>query len=141
MFARTTALALSFVLATAAAAQAATLRFTAALNGASEVPANTETGTGEVSAMLDTSTKVITYTATYSGLTGPGVAAHFHGPAAPGSNAGPVVMIANPASPITGTATLTDAQIEELKAGSWYFNVHTAAHKGGEIRGQLKIMP
>jgi len=41
------------------------------------------------------------------------------------------------ASPIKGDATLTDAQAADLAAGKWYFNVHTAAHGGGEIRGQL----
>ena len=43
--------------------------------------------------------------------------------------------------PINGTlkgeATLTDAQAADLKAGKWYFNIHTAANKGGELRGQL----
>ena len=33
---------------------------------------------------------------------------------------------------------LTDAQIADLNAGKWYFNIHTAANPGGEIRGQLK---
>ena len=41
------------------------------------------------------------------------------------------------ASPIKGTATLTDAQAADLAAGKWYFNVHTEANKGGEIRGQV----
>ena len=41
------------------------------------------------------------------------------------------------ATPIKGTATLTDAQAADLQAGKWYFNVHTAANKGGEIRGQV----
>ncbi|MDB5424047.1 MAG: hypothetical protein JWQ29_1463, partial [Phenylobacterium sp.] len=40
-------------------------------------------------------------------------------------------------SPIKGTATLTDAQIADLNAGKWYFNVHTAANPGGEIRGTV----
>jgi hypothetical protein len=42
-------------------------------------------------------------------------------------------------SPIKGTATLTDAQIADLNAGKWYFNVHTAANPGGEIRGTLAM--
>ena len=36
-----------------------------------------------------------------------------------------------------GSATLTDAQAEELMAGKWYVNIHTAANKAGEIRGQV----
>ncbi len=138
MFAKAAAAALSLALMTTTAAHAATLRFAATLSGAQEVPANTETGKGEVSATLDTTTKVFTYTATYAGLTGAAGAAHFHGPAAPGANGPPVVAVAATASPITGTATLTDAQIADLTAGKWYFNIHTAAHGGGEVRGQLK---
>ena len=41
------------------------------------------------------------------------------------------------ASPIRGDATLTDAQMKDLQDGKWYFNIHTAAHPDGEIRGQL----
>lgn len=120
------------------AANAATVRFAASLKGADEVPSNTTTGKGEVTATLDTVTKVFDYTATYSGLTGPAVAAHFHGPAAPGANAPPVIPMVTLASPIKGTAKLTDAQIADLTAGKWYFNVHTAAHPPGEIRGWLR---
>jgi hypothetical protein len=75
---------------------------------------------------------------TYMGLTGPATAAHFHGPAAAGANAGVAVPIGQPPSnPATGTVTLTDAQMKDLEDGKWYANVHTAANKGGEIRGQM----
>lgn len=121
------------LIATATTASAETVRFHAMLNGASA-------GTGMAMGSLDTVTKVFNYDATYSGLTGPATAAHFHGPAAPGANAGPVVPIANPASPIKGQATLTDAQVADLTAGKWYLNIHTAAHPGGEIRGQVEVM-
>ena len=63
--------------------------------------------------------------------------AHFHGPAAPGANAPPIIVVKDLPSPMKGTATLTDAQIADLQAGKWYFNIHTSAHPGGEIRGQL----
>ncbi len=119
------------------AAQAETQHFMATLKGADEVPANDSAGTGMVMARLDTTTKAFTYTVNYSGLTGAATMAHFHGPAAPGVNAPPVIAVTNLASPISGSATLTDAQVKDLQAGNWYFNVHTAAHKGGEIRGQV----
>ena len=95
------------------------------------------TGKGAGTFTYDPATHVLTYNVTYEGLSGPAVAAHIHGPAAPGANGPPVVPFANAASPITGTATLTDAQAADLAAGKWYVNVHTAANKGGEIRGQI----
>ena len=122
-------------------ADAATLRFATSLKGSDEVPPNDTTGTGEVKAKLDTTSKAFSYVVTYSGLTGPATMAHFHGPAAPGVNAPPIITMKTLASPIKGTATLTDAQIADLKAGNWYFNVHTAAHPPGEIRGQLAAAP
>ncbi len=97
----------------------------------------TSSGKGSGEFTYDPATHTLTYNVTYEGLTGPGVAAHIHGPADPGQNAGPVVPFANAASPISGTATLTDAQAAELAAGKYYVNVHTAANKGGEIRGQI----
>jgi hypothetical protein len=102
------------------------------------VPPTTSTGTGDVLARLNTDTKQLSYTMTYMGLTGPATAAHFHGPAEPGQNAGVAVPIGNnPPSPSTGTVTLTDAQMKDLEDGKWYANVHTAENKGGEIRGQM----
>ena len=123
----------------AGAAHAETLKFHADLNGMSEAPPNISPGKGVMDATLDTATKVFTYTASYSGLSGPATAAHFHGPTMPGLNAPPVIPVANPASPISGTATLTQDQMDDLKAGMWYFNVHTQRTPGGEIRGQ--VMP
>jgi hypothetical protein len=117
---------------------AADLQFAATLNGATEVPPKTTAGTGDLLATLDTTTKTLTYTLTYEGLTGPATMAHFHGPAAVGANAGVAVPIAPPlANPIHGSVKLTDAQIKDLEAGKWYTNIHTAANPGGEIRGQV----
>jgi len=42
---------------------------------------------------------------------------------------------------VVGTATLTPEQVTALEDGKWYVNLHTAAHPGGEIRGQLKVGP
>jgi Cu/Zn superoxide dismutase len=100
-------------------------------------PGVTTSGKGTGAFTYAAATHTLTYTVKYEGLTGPALAAHIHGPADPGGNAPPVVPFANAASPITGTATLTDAQAADLKAGKYYVNVHTAANKGGEIRGQI----
>ena len=97
----------------------------------------TSSGKGSGTFTYDPATHLLTYNVTYEGLTGPAAAAHIHGPADPGANAPPVVPFANPASPISGTATLTDAQAADLAAGKYYVNVHTAANRGGEIRGQI----
>jgi hypothetical protein len=134
------AAALSAVMFAASASFAAVVNYTATLKGASEVPPGDSKGTGTVTATYDTASKKFTYTATYAGLTGAATAAHFHGPAAAGANAPPVVPVAATAlaSPIKGEATLTDAQAADLAAGKLYFNVHTAAHAGGEIRGQVE---
>ncbi len=52
--------------------------------GFSEVPPNTTGGTGSVTATYDPATKELTWNGTFSGLTGPAMAAHFHGPAEAG---------------------------------------------------------
>jgi CHRD domain len=93
---------------------------------------------GTVTAELEPSEKALAYRATYSGLSGPATMAHFHGPADPGKDAPPVVTVPDTRLPIGGSVRLNDQEIADLEAGKWYFNVHTAANPGGEIRGQLK---
>ena len=57
-----------------------------------------------------------------------------------GTNAGVVQGFSGSMdSPIKGSATLTAAQAADLLAGKWYVNLHTAANKGGEIRGQATV--
>ena len=129
---------LAALLALAPAAFAATETYTADLKAASEVPANDSKGSGALTATYDTATKKLTYTVNYKDLSGPATGAHFHGPADAKTNAGVVVPTKDMTpSPLKGEATLTDAQAADLQAGKWYYNVHTAANKGGEIRGQV----
>lgn len=114
-----------------------TASFSGTMNAASQVPPNMTRGSGLVEAWLDKDTNVLKYKIVYTGLSGPATAAHFHGPASAGENAGVVLPFANTASPIEGRATLTPAQAADLSAGKWYANIHTAANPNGEIRGQL----
>jgi hypothetical protein len=110
----------------------------AMLDAKSEVPPNASTATGTADIDFDPATKKLTWKLTYSGLSGPATAAHFHGPAEVGKNASVAVPITNAgSSPVEGSATLTDAQAADMMAGRCYVNVHTAANPGGEIRGQV----
>jgi len=120
-------------------AHAATVTLKADLAAAHEVPAKDSAGTGTLKATFNTETNELTYHIEFSGLTGTVSAAHFHGPAAEGANAKPQVFIKTSpiVSPIDGKATLTPEQAKDLLSGQWYFNLHTAANPGGEIRGQV----
>ena len=124
--------------AVAFAGPASAEKLKATLDGKSEVPATTSSATGTADLDYDAASKKLSWTVTYSGLSGPATAAHFHGPAEAGKNAGVAVAIPNAASsPVKGEATLTDAQAADLLGGKYYINIHTAANPGGEIRGQV----
>jgi len=129
--------ALAVVALLACPARAETVTLKATMNAAGEVPPNDSKGTGTVTVTFDTGSKLMSWKGSYSDLTGPATAAHFHGPAEAGKNAGVAVPIANPTPSFEGSATLSDAQAADLLAGRYYINVHTDAHKPGEIRGQV----
>jgi len=119
-------------------ANAETINFKADLTGASEVPPVSTAGKGNLTAAYDTASKRLSWKGTVSGLTGDATAAHFHGPAEPGKNAGVLVPAPGVKSgAFEGAATLTDDQAKALMAGQTYFNIHTAANPQGEVRGQV----
>jgi len=132
-------LAVAAVAATGLPARAEILSYKAELKGSSEVPPNQSKATGSISVSYDTTAKQLSWKGSYSGLTGPVTAAHFHGPALAGKNAGIAVGLQGANLPVAfeGSATLTDTQAADLMAGRWYFNLHTAAYPAGEIRGQV----
>lgn len=130
--------ALGIVLLTAGCAGSGgygTLQVT--LNGANEVPPVNTAATGFASFTIGED-RAVTGSVTTSGVIG--TAAHIH-EGAPGKN-GPVIVPLEKSSDNTWAikpgAKLDDAQFEAFKAGNLYVNVHSAANKGGEIRGQLK---
>jgi len=110
---------------------------TATLSGAEEVPPVETSASGTANFQLRADRSVSGYVRT-KGIEG--VAAHIHD-GGPGVN-GPVAIPLNKKNSNEWTIPVgtkfTAAQIESLKAGTLYVNVHTDAHKGGEIRGQLK---
>lgn len=107
------------------------------LTGAEEVPAVTTsaTGSGTITVKDD---KSVSGSVTTKGVEG--VAAHIH--AAPaGKNGPPIITLTKGADgewKVPADAKLTDEQYAAFKSGGLYVNVHSAANKGGEIRGQLK---
>lgn len=115
--------------------------------------------TGFILGSLNTDTGLFSWLLSFDGLTGNALAAHFHGPAAAGSEAGIQIDIGDASSAensageavdvflsgigsangsFVGKATLSAGQMSDLLAGLWYANVHTEKNPGGEIRGQLE---
>jgi hypothetical protein len=149
---------------------AATLTFSTTLLGSNEVPPTTSTGTGFVTAVLNTTAQTLELNVSFSGLTSNDTAAHIHCCAPLGTNAG----VATTAPAFTGfplgvtsgtflnqTFDLTNssfynpafvtaegglaqaeaALIAGIEGGDTYFNIHTMINPGGEIRGQLTQTP
>jgi len=120
---------------------AAPLSLKVPLTGAEQVPPVQTSATGTADLSYDPATRTLTWSVAYSGLSGPATMAHFHGPAAAGKNAPPVIWLvpkgATVGNPIKGQATLTPEQAQQFMAGDWYINVHTHANPSGEIRGQV----
>jgi hypothetical protein len=107
------------------------------LTGDQEVPAVTTAakGSGKITVADD---KSVTGSIKTTGITG--VAAHIH-EAPAGQNGKPIITLEKKGDNewvVPAGSKLTDAQVESLKAGNLYVNVHSAEHKGGEIRTQLK---
>jgi hypothetical protein len=95
---------------------------------------------GMVVAKLNTVTDMLSYSVTYAGLSGPVMAAHFHGPAPMSANAGVLVPIAGPyMSGMTGMVKIKPAVAKDILAGMTYVNLHTAANPMGEARAQIEI--
>ena len=122
-------------------AGAAVIPLAASLDGLQEVPPVATPATGSATLTFDTTTKLLSWNITYQDLIGTITAAHFHGPAAPGVGAGVTVGIGALPSPMIGSATLNATQESELLAGLWYINIHSTFKPGGEIRGQVVVVP
>ena len=112
------------------------LLFTATLNGAQETPPNNSTATGRATLLLSPDEKTGRVSVTFNSLSSNQIDAHIHGPAAPGVSAPPVFPL--PLGQINDFAiTLTPSQVQDLKNGLFYVNIHSSNFPAGEIRGQF----
>jgi len=137
-FLKTIAIAAGSLALTAAVANADILHYGALLRGAAEAPPNATRAKGRVTAVLDTDRRTLDYTVTYAGLSGPVAVAGFKEPTSPPDD--PIVTA--PTDPrsavIHDVVKLTPAQIDDLNAGRWIFDISTSASPGGEIRGKVE---
>jgi CHRD domain/PEP-CTERM motif len=151
-------------------AKADQLTFTATLTGNQEVPPTGSPGTGNAVVTVDTVTNIMSVNVTFSGLVSPTMIAHIHCCQPPGVNAGVATTVPTfpgfPTGVLSGsysqTFDLTNASsfnsafvtaqggtvasaraalITGMVNGLSYFNIHTATFGGGEIRGQLQLVP
>ncbi|MEX2159279.1 MAG: CHRD domain-containing protein [Dehalococcoidia bacterium] len=95
-------------------------------------------GTGMGTMTYNDVSNELSWNITFSGMSAiPPTSAHFHGPAAPGSDAVIQVTIGDLTSPSVGMATITETQEGQLLSDLWYINYHSLMCGGGEIRGQV----
>jgi len=166
-----TALAIATVLMLPVpAAYAIPMTFVGNLAGANEVPPVASPGTGLATVVLDPTAQTIQINVTFSGLTSNDVAAHIHCCAPLGTNAGVATTVpAFPLFPLGVTSgsyssavfdltqsTIYNPAFVTLQGGliqaeaaliagieneMTYLNIHTVNFPGGEIRGQLELVP
>ena len=124
-------------------AKATTYPINVTFSGLQEVPANNSTATGTFVGTYNDATDSLIYTVTFNGLSANATAAHFHA-AVPTFSGGIYINITGipfPTGVMSGTFTdtlvLTAGQEDTLKRGLMYFNIHSSAFPGGEIRAQL----
>lgn len=141
-------LAITGALLTAAGSNAAVLQFQSTLLGTNEVPAVVTTATGAVSMTFDDVTNtILTIDVFVRDLMGTLSASHIHIGAA-GSNGGVIVGLGTAYVPDAGGLRLVlnnlafpAANVGSLMAGNTYVNVHSSLFPGGEVRGQLTLVP
>ncbi|MCC6969818.1 MAG: CHRD domain-containing protein [Phycisphaerales bacterium] len=132
MIAGVTALAISAL----AFAHNTEFRRVCLLTGTQEVPPNASSADGCGAFVIDPVNNTITYRIVVTNLSGVETAAHIHGPAGPGVNAG--VLFNLPAGPVkSGVINYPQALESDIIAGRIYVNVHSTAFPGGEVRGQI----
>lgn len=101
-------------------------------------------GTGSATITLDTDTNLLSWNLSWSGLSAPTTLWFFHGPAFPHQSAGVQVnggSISGTTSPAIGSVNITAQQAADLLNELWYISIKTVSFAGGEIRGQITVVP
>jgi hypothetical protein len=120
--------------------------FQALLSGLGETPPNASPASGFGTVVLNAAQTQITVDESWSGLTASATASHIHGPGGAGTNA-PVIFSFSGVPAATAGAipeqvfAITATQVGYLFSGYLYMNVHTSTFPGGELRGQLVLVP
>ncbi|HEV8203931.1 MAG TPA: PQQ-dependent sugar dehydrogenase [Pyrinomonadaceae bacterium] len=110
--------------------------FVATLNGSQETPPNNSTATGRATLLLSPDEKTARVSLVFSGLSSAQTDAHIHGPATLGVSAPAIFPL--PLGQISDFhINMTPAQVQDLKNGLFYINVHSSNFPTGEIRGQF----
>jgi hypothetical protein len=128
--------------ATSNQTEAAPVTIEVGLTGLEENPPVFGTGYGLARLVFDDATRRLDFAVTLFGIPEQEVtAAHIHRGAV-GVN-GPIVhnLSTTSFSQVSGTLTLSEADVADLRAGNFYVNVHSREHPGGFARGQIFLDP
>lgn len=119
------------------------VQFFADLSAAEQSTTTLSPGVGRADFSLERATLRLSWRVSFERLTSTALGAAVHGPQRPGTNAGVQIDLggARPRSPLSGSAVLTDAQLEYLLAGRMYVNIRSSRYPSGELRGQIQRRP
>jgi hypothetical protein len=110
--------------------------YVASLNGAQETPPNNSNGTGTATLLLSPDEKEARVAVSFSGLSSAQTGAHIHGPGAPGVAAS--ILFHLPDGNFNDVViSLAASEVQNLKNGLLYINLHSSNFPSGEIRGQF----
>ena len=130
-------------------AHAVILPFTASLDCTQTRPPSGScefggSGTGLATISLDDVSNLLSWDISWSGLSSPATVGQFYGPSVAPKHGPPQVdwgTISGLTSPSIGSTTISSVQADDLVNGLWYVQIDSAPFPGGEIRGQITLVP
>jgi hypothetical protein len=131
----TALLILAFPLGIASAQSQAAYAARLVLSGEEEVPPAESDATGTAIIVIVPARDMVCWKLSWENAPGDVIAAHIHGPAQPGVNAG--VLVPLTVDPAMGCTTDSDADAIAADPGNYYVNIHSTVFPGGFLRAQL----